>query len=174
MNYRPEMNVDHRCLLCGENTLRVKKYGWGNGHQIEVECTNEKCKSTGTIGNIPPWYGTELPLAKVRAMFAMAEIPIEGEPLRLENQYHNPTLTGNKVYYHPWWFVKTPRGWIMIGWRKRVIEIEWKETDIRHVVTEDQVTKGEDHVHAYSEEDAIKYLKELWHYATTSTAHLDD
>ena len=60
-----------------------------------------------------------------------------------------------------WWFVKTVAGWIEVGWRKRVIVIDWSDTRIRTVITEDNVTKGLDHVHAYSELDAAKYLTAL-------------
>lgn len=61
-----------------------------------------------------------------------------------------------------WWFVKTEWGWIEIGWRKRVISIDWSDTSILAEVTEDSVTKSMQTVHAYSVEDAIKYLR-VWH-----------
>lgn len=60
-----------------------------------------------------------------------------------------------------WWFVKTPFGWIEIGWRKRVINIDWQDTPYRGVVTEDQVTKDDEMVHAYSLADAVTYLTTL-------------
>ena len=60
-----------------------------------------------------------------------------------------------------WWFVKTKVGWIKIGWRKRVINIEWSDTPILQVLTDDSVTKGLTYIHAWSEEDALKYLKLL-------------
>jgi hypothetical protein len=61
----------------------------------------------------------------------------------------------------PWWLFLTDRGLIMIGWRKRVINIDWSATPIRKIVTGDNVTKSTDMVHAYSEEKALEYLKEL-------------
>jgi hypothetical protein len=60
-----------------------------------------------------------------------------------------------------WWFVKTNCGWIKIGWRKRVINIDWSDTGIECDVTEDDVTKEKTMVHAYSTESAIQYLKVL-------------
>lgn len=60
-----------------------------------------------------------------------------------------------------WWFVKTPCGWIKIGWRKRVINIDWSDTPIRKIITEEETTKDESHVHAWSEEKALTYLKAL-------------
>lgn len=71
------------------------------------------------------------------------------------------------VYYmrlreeSPWWLVQTEIGLIEIGARKRVISIDWGETDITGFVTNDDVTKGLTYVHAWSVEDAIRYLKRL-------------
>jgi len=59
----------------------------------------------------------------------------------------------------PWWLVKTHLGLIEIGWRKRVISINWSDTKVKTIVTTDNVTKDENGVHAYSVEDAVKYLK---------------
>jgi len=61
----------------------------------------------------------------------------------------------------PWWLFQTPIGLIEIGWRKRVISIDWSTTEIRKIVTQDDVTKNETLVHAWSVEKAIEYLKEL-------------
>ena len=65
----------------------------------------------------------------------------------------------------PWWLAHTELGMVKIGWRKRVISIEWHRTDYRFIVTEDQVTKDEQMVHAYSYADAVKYLTELKRHA---------
>lgn len=65
------------------------------------------------------------------------------------------------IKQRPWWFVRTEIGWIEIGWRKRVIHIGWEDTPVRGIVTEDNVTKENTMVHAYSALDAIKYLTEL-------------
>ena len=60
-----------------------------------------------------------------------------------------------------WLLIKTKAGMIKIGWRYRVINIDWEDTGIRKIVTNDGVTKGESGVHADSYADAIKYLVEL-------------
>jgi hypothetical protein len=66
--------------------------------------------------------------------------------------------------YHPdpWWLVRTPAGLVQIGWRKRVINIDWSDTDVRTVVTSDDVTKTETYVHAWSEAKALEYLSAFW------------
>lgn len=66
----------------------------------------------------------------------------------------------------PWWLVMTDIGPIRIGWRKRVIEIEWDACSIGHlpvraIVTEDDLTKDETYVHAYSMPKAVEYLASL-------------
>lgn len=72
----------------------------------------------------------------------------------------------NRLYEEPlrcvWWFVKTSRGWVKIGWRKRVINIDWTHTDIRKKPTEDDVTKYDNCVHAWSIEKAIEYVRNLF------------
>lgn len=60
-----------------------------------------------------------------------------------------------------WWLAQTRIGLIEVGWRKRVIHIDWQETPIRRIVTDDHVTKGDTFVHAWSFDAALKYLVEL-------------
>ncbi len=60
-----------------------------------------------------------------------------------------------------WWFVKTRAGWVEIGWRWRVISIDWSDTPIRRIVTEDDVTKEDHLVHAGSITKAVEYLAAL-------------
>ncbi len=55
---------------------------------------------------------------------------------------------------------------ILKSWRKRVISINWEATTIRTIVTDDEVTKGEDHVHAYGTLKAVEYLTTLNAMAT--------
>lgn len=64
----------------------------------------------------------------------------------------------------PWWLVRTVHGNIKIGWRKRVIFIDWSDTDIRAVITVDDVTKTDDMVHAWSYVKALEYLTNLGNY----------
>lgn len=61
----------------------------------------------------------------------------------------------------PWWLVKTQIGLIEIGWLERVINIDWSETPIRKIITEDIVTKSETFVHAWDLGKAVEYLQNL-------------
>jgi hypothetical protein len=61
---------------------------------------------------------------------------------------------------NPWWVVHIEgEGVITIGWRKKVIHIDWSMTRRRGTVTEDDVTKDDSMVHAWGVIDAVKYLR---------------
>lgn len=96
---------------------------------------------------------------EVESIFQLAGIEIK-KTWEIVNKYWPNTPTYDAVRT-PWWLVKTNKGIIEIGWRKRVISIDWSDTDISCMVTEDDVTKDFDVVHAYSAEKAISYLKTL-------------
>ena len=74
---------------------------------------------------------------------------------KLENQY-DPDWAER-----PWWMVMTDYGPIIIGPRKRVVNIGWEHTGIRGKVTDDDVTSEETCVHAYTTEKIIEYLRNL-------------
>lgn len=79
---------------------------------------------------------------------------------RLENKYW-PEVYVELRRNSPWWLVITEFGPIEIGWRKRVIQIDWEDTAARVVVTEDKVTKENTYVHAWSYVKALEYLTAL-------------
>lgn len=61
----------------------------------------------------------------------------------------------------PWWLFLTDLGLIRIGWRKRVIAIDWEACEVRGIVTDDDVTKDATSVHAWKVEKAVEYLRAL-------------
>lgn len=120
------------------------------------------------------------------ALFTLAGLPVEGH-WQLPNEYW-PDAGGHYDELRkksPWWLVKTPYGLIKLGWRKRVINIDWKDTKhkaahhvyktreevqlapgevsyhVRKGVTSDNVTKDEHFVHAWSYAKAVEYLTTL-------------
>lgn len=61
-------------------------------------------------------------------------------------------------YTRPAWLVKTPYGLIEITERKRVIDIDWRDTPVRAIVTGDETTKDDECVHAWSTAKMVEYL----------------
>jgi hypothetical protein len=65
----------------------------------------------------------------------------------------------------PWFVVTTNIGRFKIGWRKRVIHIEWTETHSTKTAQElfpaENVTKADRTIHAWSIEDAKRYVETI-------------
>lgn len=65
----------------------------------------------------------------------------------------------------PWFIVTTKVGHFEIGSRKRVISIDWKKTKgtrgAEELFPKEDVTKGEKSIHAWSIEDARRYVAEV-------------
>lgn len=64
---------------------------------------------------------------------------------------------------NPWWLVLTKVGPVVIGWRKRVISINWEDTPIRGLMVphDDDVTSTTTYCHAWSYAKALQYLTTL-------------
>ena len=66
----------------------------------------------------------------------------------------------------PWFRVDTEIGTITIGWRKRVINIDWeavprKGIDILPLFKGEQTTKEETYIHAWGVEKSVEYLSKI-------------
>lgn len=65
----------------------------------------------------------------------------------------------------PWFVVTTKLGRIKIGWRKRVILIDWEGSDIQKraedIFPTEDVTKGDFYIHAWGLDKAVEYLVKL-------------
>lgn len=65
----------------------------------------------------------------------------------------------------PWLIITTTKGPITIGWRKRVIVIDWSESDIaasaEELFPQENVTKDDWVIHAYGYEKAREYIAKL-------------
>jgi hypothetical protein len=65
------------------------------------------------------------------------------------------------IKYNPWFEVETSYGVITIGSRKRVMQISWQASMFKGSITEDEVTKNETSVHAWTMPKVIEYLTAL-------------
>lgn len=74
-----------------------------------------------------------------------------------------PNEYGSDDYNGPWFMARTPVGKIKIGWRKRVINIDWSATgvDLLGCFGGEAVTKDAFSIHAWSDEDAVRYLRTI-------------
>lgn len=63
----------------------------------------------------------------------------------------------------PWFVAETPYGQIKIGWRKRVINLDWSGTQntFPTLFAEEDVTQGTTYIHAWGYEKATDYLGRL-------------
>lgn len=96
--------------------------------------------------------------AQLRAIFLLAGIDLSSV-FELPNGYWPDVPDYAELRREsPWWLVRTSAGLVKIGWRKRVIEIDWSDTPVRRELTTDDVTKSETLVHAYSYSKAVEYL----------------
>lgn len=68
-------------------------------------------------------------------------------------------------YYHNWFVVTTKLGRIKIGWRKRVINIDWSDSTIEHIAgvlfKDEDTTTGVKLIHAWGYEKAKEYIDKL-------------
>jgi len=67
--------------------------------------------------------------------------------------------------HKPWYIVTTKVGHFKIGWRKRVIEIDWSKIrnpqKAKDLFPAEDVTKGDYYIHAWSVKDAKKYIDKI-------------
>lgn len=71
----------------------------------------------------------------------------------------------SKDMMNPWFIIVTHKGPIVIGWRKRVLSIDWSQSDIKEGAEElfpnEDVTKYEQLIHAWGYDKAKDYISKL-------------
>ena len=99
--------------------------------------------------------------ARFRALFVKAGFKMVSM-MDLPNEYCQCGVSA------PWFSVITEFGTIKIGWRKRVINIDWSGLDPKHrkrdtlsLFDGEDVTKGDDSIHAWGWEKAEDYLRRI-------------
>jgi len=68
-------------------------------------------------------------------------------------------------YKYPWIIATTNKGRIKLGWRKRVMNLDWSDSDLgingMEMFKDEDVTKGTSYIHCWGKEKALEYLKKL-------------
>lgn len=76
-----------------------------------------------------------------------------------------PNEYGNGTHGTPWLMVTTPKGRIKIGWRKRVIVVDWEQSVNQQTAEElfpdEDVTKSGKMIHAWFYDKAAEYIKKI-------------
>ncbi len=71
----------------------------------------------------------------------------------------------NAAHGTPWLMVTTPKGRIKIGWRKRVIVVDWEQSVISanadSLFPDEDVTRSRKMIHAWGYEKATEYIKKI-------------
>lgn len=78
----------------------------------------------------------------------------------IENSYRSGNMSP------PWFRAETEIGSITIGWRTRVIHIDWRDTsykekNILFLFRNEEVTKGGTFIHAWGKDKAVEYLRKI-------------
>lgn len=88
-----------------------------------------------------------------------------GERKIYTREIPNGYCNGPCCIHLPWFLVTTSIGPIRIGWRKRVINIDWSETTQKKTADElfpdEDVTKDEHAIHAWGYDKAKEYLDKI-------------
>lgn len=91
-----------------------------------------------------------------RAVFLLANMPFT-DVFPIQNGYCSRDCCQDR----PWFLFRTEHGLIKIGWRKRVIAIDWSDTGLRKVISKDDVTMSTYDIHAWGYGKAVTYLSIL-------------
>jgi len=79
----------------------------------------------------------------------------------VDNEYSN----SYHYYDQPWVTLYTDKGPIKVGWRKRVIHLEWDQLHINmyadEIFPKEKTTKGPYHIHCWGEDKLSEYAKQL-------------
>ena len=162
----------------------VESYGQGGSFKGDVNIESDKFDSLPEeVRNSIGWDASDY-LQRIREQISMAWAK---ENEHADRANHSDELAGlfakagfeyihvevidneyckqSCCYKLPWVIVTTKKGRIKFGWRKRVINLDWSESDIKtkaEVLFKDEgVTKGEKYIHCWGEDKAIEYLKKL-------------
>jgi hypothetical protein len=170
----------------------VGPLGWSLGFGPTLPQPNWTCKRCGegwTLQNAHDTYGTERMMhvgcrrlealeqaqSEFHELFARAGIPVKASHL-IPDRYWGPSDPFGK----PWMIADTSFGPIRIGWRKRVISIDWELPGSKfkvagdEVVGNDRVTCSAALVHAWGHDKAVEYLQRLWMLASERAAEERD
>ena len=142
-------------------TMKMNEYGWAGKDE---GITDEYIIQAGDEAAPAVWYCYHSACNRV----ALERFQRERFTRVFENAgFGTVSMTAipNRYWQHdyatPWFEVSTQYGVIVIGWRKRVINLDWSATGIVAPVPGEDVTCGEGWTHAWGEDKATEYLTRI-------------
>lgn len=171
-----EFNLDGYVLAHGVESIGSENFGLKLYVRIQRELTkNDSAEIRHLVGNMinaleletarldpkmPEWKA--LTKGKFHEAFEVAGLgPIFME--EAPNEYWLPESP--EALRNPWYIVTTRLGHFKVGWRKRVIVLDWSRTIIQKIAREvflhEDVTKEGHMIHAWGYEKLAEYLKKL-------------
>lgn len=177
LRYDNQSNYDYQFKnIIHLSTFRekIQEFSYGSGAVPEHDSVCPHCKQGWTPENLKDadrlndsvyhiYCAQSMLYEKSKKEFDyIASRVFENYDLRaVKNQY------GSGNYRGSWFMIFTDNGNIRIGWRKRVIQIEWLENykPFKFDGAEEDVTKefsnNDRYIHAWSVEKAIEYLRKV-------------
>lgn len=145
----PVVEKCHRCLR-GWDLRNIRDYH--QRHRQDSPHIHETCYKLKAIDDEIEFFQDVLEGA------GMIDCPLRIIP----NEYHSG------LYANPWFIIESKWGPIRIGWRKRVINIDWSQSKMKHDGTvlfkeihDKGITCWETGIHAYGKDAAIEHLSRL-------------
>lgn len=172
---------DPGALVLSQEEMQKHTQGWVADLGTVFPAPDALCDRCGkgwSLGNIHTFIQREGVSARHEACVALAladrhrkefvgileraEIPYT-DIFAIPNEY---APVPEPLYDAPWFMVETSKGRLKIGWRKRVINIDWSgmSLDVKgvQVVSTADVTYGPTYAHAWGGEEAVNVLRLLW------------
>lgn len=143
-SFSPSAAYSGNTCECG---LKSFYYSLSKGYELEIKVVEENKREN-----------TEKTIQKLLSVFSLADIEVKSHWI-VANKYYGDCAD--------WVLAKTDLGMITIGWRKRVINIDWGDTGLKFLI-DDDVTKECTYCHAWGYDKAITYLKQLKEFAETT------
>mgnify|MGYP003405232312 CR=1 FL=1 len=124
--------------------------------EIDRLIYNEFRKFTSSLSDIMFWATQQGPIKESLKKFKklLGDCYIESP-----NEYHRCE------YSEPWYIFYTKKGPLKVGWRKRVINLDWSGFPVKMSADElfpgEDVTKGNHYIHAWGFEKLEQYVGAL-------------
>jgi hypothetical protein len=147
----------------GNNSIELEIFLNANRELTEIDEKNIRIAADGIISSIMDENLNLDPKVREKARQEREDILaiFSGREIFVE-ETNNEYLIQPYSKYYPWLIVTTSKGRIKIGWRKRVINIDWSESIIEGIAKDlfpdEDVTKFDKIIHAWGYEKAKEYI----------------